>query len=57
MLVPHSLATIVINFCIIDNICRREIDSALVDRDRALKENHELREKLGEREKSTGLKR
>jgi hypothetical protein len=25
-----------------------------VDRDRALKENHELREKLGEREKSTG---
>jgi hypothetical protein len=36
---------------------RREIDSALLDRDRVLKENHELREKLGEREKSTGQRR
>jgi hypothetical protein len=36
---------------------RREIDSALLDRDRVLKENHELREKLGEREKSTGQSR
>merc|ERR1711913_213554 len=33
---------------------RREIDAALLDRDKALREAHELREKLGEREKSGG---
>jgi len=34
-------------------LLRREIDAALLDRDKAIKEAHELREKLGEREKST----
>jgi len=43
--------------CIFFFFTRREIDSALLDRDRVLKENHELREKLGEREKSTGQSR
>merc|ERR1719370_428793 len=33
-------------------LLRREIDAALLDRDRTIKEAHELREKLGEREKS-----
>ena len=35
-------------------LLRREIETALSDRDRALKESHELREKVGDREKSTG---
>ena len=35
-------------------LSRREIDAALSDRDRALKETHELREKVGDREKSSG---
>ena len=37
-------------------LLRREIDAAMTDRDVALKEGHELREKLGERDKSGGGK-
>ena len=32
---------------------KREIEAALIDRDRAIKEAHELREKVVEREKSS----
>ena len=34
-------------------LLKREIEAALVDRDKAIKEAHELREKVGEREKSS----
>ena len=45
------------NNCFHQQLLRREIDAALVDRDRTIKEAHELREKLGERDKSsTGSK-
>merc|ERR1719193_227822 len=37
-------------------LLRREIDAAMTDRDVALKEGHELREKLGERDKSAAAK-
>ena len=33
-------------------LLKREIEAALLDRDKAIKEAHELREKVGEREKS-----
>ena len=35
-------------------LLKREIEAALVDRDKALKEAHELREKVGERDKKAG---
>ena len=35
-------------------LLKREIEAALVDRDKALKEAHELREKVGERDKKSG---
>ena len=34
-------------------LLKREIEAALLDRDKAIKEAHELREKVGEREKSS----
>ena len=34
-------------------LLKREIEAALIDRDKAIKEAHELREKVGEREKSS----
>ena len=34
-------------------LLKREIVAALIDRDKAIKEAHELREKVGEREKSS----
>ena len=34
-------------------LLKREIDAALLDRDKALKDAHEVKEKMGERDKST----